>query len=134
MPLKDKEARRVYHKKYMKEYLKDPERKRKHLARVARQRKKYKEGLKRLLAEFRFSGCVVCGEQNACCLQAHHLDNESKDFNVGDAFWRKTPLCKVRKELDKCACLCANCHFKVHAGIFEVRALCGAGGDASLGS
>lgn len=59
--------------------------------------------------------CCVCGESDSVCLDFHHLDTSEKDFELAGSISRvgkKTIL----NELSKCACLCANCHRKVHAG------------------
>lgn len=63
------------------------------------------------------SGCVLCPEKAACCLDFHHLGG--KDQNV--SYWRK---CKSRKrlydEISKCVVICANCHRKLHAGLLSL--------------
>ena len=44
----------------------------------------------------------------------HHVDAENKDFSVGvDGSTRSWE--RVKKELDKCILLCANCHREEHA-------------------
>lgn len=60
--------------------------------------------------------CVLCGYDR--CVQSlhfHHKDPNEKDFTISGKHcysWER-----IRKELDKCALLCANCHGEVHAGI-----------------
>ena len=61
----------------------------------------------------RHSGCVVCGEDEPCCLHFHHRNPGSKLFEVSRAGTRS--LEEVKKEIAKCDVLCANCHAKVHA-------------------
>lgn len=68
------------------------------------------------VAVFRSEGCAYCGEMDACCLVAHHLDPTKKDFNIGQAKRLFVTLPELKRELRKCVCLCANCHAKVHAG------------------
>ena len=121
MPLKDPEARRAYHRDYMKRYLVGPEKKRKHLARVKKNNKKAKREVDQIIAEWKSDGCAVCGEDAKCCLVAHHLDPSEKDFAIGhsrDKKWPKT----IEAELEKCACLCMNCHAKIHADLIELDA------------
>ena len=79
------------------------------------QRKK-KETLHSLVREFRVNGCLICQEQDPSCLQAHHIDPEQKDFSISRARKLGATEDRIRGELAKCVCLCANCHFKVHAG------------------
>lgn len=59
------------------------------------------------------TACIVCGETDPVCLDWHHIDPNTKDFTIGRSFSlaRKTIL----SEIEKCICLCANCHRKVHA-------------------
>lgn len=63
------------------------------------------------------SGCVCCDEDVACCLDFHHL--EDKSFTISRAYqakaWRS-----VLKEIEKCVVLCANCHRKLHHGLFSL--------------
>lgn len=59
--------------------------------------------------------CQLCGENHPNCLEFHHLDPNEKDFNIGTMI-KRLPFEEVKKELDKCAVLCSNCHRKVHAG------------------
>ena len=59
---------------------------------------------------------MLC-EYNKCieALHFHHLDPTQKEFGIsktGQTYvWEK-----LKQELDKCICLCANCHAEVHAG------------------
>lgn len=47
-------------------------------------------------------------------LEFHHKDTDKKDFAISKA--RLTAFNEnVKKELDKCLCLCANCHREEHA-------------------
>lgn len=62
--------------------------------------------------------CVICPENESVCLVFHHLDPNTKDFEVST--FRGHTWKKVKEEIDKCVCLCANCHAKVHAGIINV--------------
>jgi len=60
-------------------------------------------------------GCLVCGESEPVCLDFHHPDPSIKELQVSDA--TSFSFAKVLVEIDKCLCLCSNCHRKVHAGI-----------------
>lgn len=112
---------RERHRKYMRDrYRNDPEHRAKHLARVKANSARYREEVRQLVEEFRVAGCLVCGEVEPCCLVAHHLDSSEKDFNIGGAVNKRISPKKVRIELAKCVCLCANCHAKVHAGLIEL--------------
>lgn len=59
--------------------------------------------------------CCVCGENDPICLDFHHLDPNEKDFEPAKGRHTKSKA-DIIKELNKCACLCSNCHRKQHAG------------------
>lgn len=59
--------------------------------------------------------CCVCGESDPACLDFHHIDPSEKDFALSDSVGVRGKA-KLLEELNKCACLCANCHRKYHAG------------------
>ena len=61
-------------------------------------------------------GCQFCSEREPVCLDFHHLDPTKKDGNVG-AFVSSQGLEKALAEIEKCICVCSNCHRKIHAGI-----------------
>ena len=58
--------------------------------------------------------CCVCKESDSSCLDFHHIDEEDKDFNISN--YSEASKNKLIGEINKCACLCANCHRKYHAG------------------
>lgn len=55
--------------------------------------------------------CSICGETSKCCLEFHHL--KDKLYRISWAVKNVLPN-KFIKELDKCICVCANCHKKLH--------------------
>lgn len=57
--------------------------------------------------------CRLCGEDEQICLDFHHIDPSKKEFGIAGKIY-KLGLKKIRKELSKCTCICANCHRKVH--------------------
>lgn len=118
MPLKDPVARREYHSNYNRDrYKNDPEFRKQQISRVRATEVRKKKASGQLIAQFRSRGCAFadCPETSPCCLTAHHLNPEEKDFNVGDALRRRLSSARVQAELAKCVCLCFNCHAKVHA-------------------
>jgi hypothetical protein len=58
--------------------------------------------------------CVVCGEDDPCCIDFHHVDPSTKDVEVSNM--RHLSWERVLTEVAKCVTLCRNCHAKVHAG------------------
>ena len=69
--------------------------------------------------------CSSCG-YNRCfaVLQYHHMLPKEKDFNISTlmkkAFIEKNKG-TMMKELGKCICLCANCHFELHEKIKTLK-------------
>ena len=63
--------------------------------------------------------CIICGESEPVCLDFHHKDPNDKDFTIGKH--RNKSREHLQLEINKCVCLCANCHRKVHAGIYDLK-------------
>lgn len=96
-------------------YLKNPE---PYKQRAHRQRCTNRDELKKVMDNLRETGCKICGEQETCCLDFHHLFG--KDMHVTRASGRgKT---KFKEEVMKCVIVCANCHRKAHAGRINISA------------
>jgi 5-methylcytosine-specific restriction endonuclease McrA len=68
--------------------------------------------IKKELVEYKGGECVKCGYNKSLkALQFHHLNPKEKNFNIGGV----TTLNEiVKKELDKCILVCANCHSEIH--------------------
>lgn len=64
--------------------------------------------------DYKGNKCKRCG-YNKCkdALNFHHIDPTKKSFSISGAHSRKWE--EIRKELDKCILLCANCHAEEHA-------------------
>ena len=79
---------------------------------VRKRRKKIRE----MAVEYKGGKCQLCG-YNKCgeALEFHHLDSSVKDFGISHKGYTRGWK-RVKRELDKCAMLCANCHREVHAG------------------
>lgn len=121
MPYADPNVRRKRHTAYLRDrYRNDPEYRTAQIARVracdARRLVRFRE----IVAEFRKWGCLLCGEREACCLTAHHVEPGDKEFNISEAVRGKVGMKRMISELAKCVCLCQNCHAKVHAGILKL--------------
>ena len=75
--------------------------------------------IKRLAVEYKGGKCSNCGYSK--CLEAldfHHTEPSEKEFTISSSSKKSWQVIKV--ELDKCVCLCANCHREVHAGITQI--------------
>lgn len=108
MPLKDR-----YQSEKWKEYQRNYQRgwhqrhKAKRLAMIYERKAatyKYIQDIKNQLC------CADCGERHPATLQFHHMNSEDKTFTIGDAVNRGFSLDRIKKEIEKCIVLCANCH------------------------
>ncbi len=72
------------------------------------------QNLKKLMVDYKGGKCEKCG-YNAYlgALEFHHLNPKEKDFHPSQ-LKRYTFDDKVKKELDKCILVCANCHREIH--------------------
>jgi len=64
--------------------------------------------------------CQLCG-YNKCegALEFHHLDPNKKDFSISvDGSTRS--WIRVKKEIQKCVLVCANCHREIHGGVTQL--------------
>ena len=88
----------------------------KHSAAVRKHGKKRTAERKAWIAEIKLAaGCSKCGyKEYACALDFHHLDPKEKDINPALLAYRGWSMENIKKELDKCIVLCANCHRVVH--------------------
>lgn len=89
------------------------DRKRKNIERVTERRRKNKEAL----ILYKGSRCERCG-YNKCngALEFHHLDPKEKDFSISSKGMTKS-LENLKKEVDKCIMVCANCHREIHESV-----------------
>ena len=81
---------------------------------------RFRKEQKRKSVEYKGGKCCLCGYDKCQeALHFHHLDPTQKDFSPGKTgetyVWEE-----LKKELDKCVCLCANCHSEVHAGVVNI--------------
>ena len=66
--------------------------------------------------------CKNCGWQgNQAAFQFHHTDPTKKKFIIGGVANKKWEF--IKKELEKCVLLCANCHAVEHSTKNEYRFL-----------
>jgi len=76
-------------------------------------------GLKQMAINYKGGVCQECGYHKCNgALEFHHIDPKQKDFSIcsvkGYSFTNK-----IKKELDKCVLVCANCHREIHAGFLN---------------
>lgn len=59
-------------------------------------------------------GCATCAEKHPAALDFHHVDPEEKEISPSRLASKGWGRARIKKELDKCIVLCANCHRKLH--------------------
>ena len=59
--------------------------------------------------------CIACGESDPTVIEFHHLNPEEKDFDISRMCGRRASRDRITEEINKCVCLCSNCHKRVHA-------------------
>lgn len=74
--------------------------------------------LKKECVDYLGGKCCVCGyDRCQGSLEFHHRDPEQKDFGLSHK--RRHQFEELKKELDKCILVCANCHREIHAKIID---------------
>ncbi len=58
--------------------------------------------------------CEKCGITDYRVLEFHHTNGKEKGFTIGWAY-NSMGLDRIRKEIEKCVILCANCHRIFHS-------------------
>ena len=56
--------------------------------------------------------CLKCGEDRKYVIHYHHIDHSTKEFTLGQKMTHSKE--HIDKEINKCVCLCANCHTEFH--------------------
>ncbi len=88
-----------------------------HRETTKQQKRAWRAYVKNRLHEIKqLMGCQICHEDDPICLDFHHLDVKKKEFTVSSGMGAGKGWSKIEAELKKCACVCANCHRKIHAG------------------
>lgn len=82
------------------------------------QQRKYRQATvqraKQYLKELKINGCAICGYDKCNrALNFHHVNPDSKKFQVGINEIRKKKVQDLVDELNKCMLLCSNCHMEI---------------------
>jgi predicted transcriptional regulator len=77
----------------------------------------HRRRLKAMAIAYKGGKCLLCGYHRCnAALEFHHLDKTTKGFGLSRKgiirSWES-----IKKELDKCVMICANCHREVEAGV-----------------
>lgn len=72
----------------------------------------WRKDKKRKLIEYKGGKCEVCGyDKCVSALSFHHKDPKEKDFSISAKSYSYE---RLKKEVDKCILVCANCHIEIH--------------------
>ncbi len=75
--------------------------------------RKYRRSRKMRMVQYKGGKCVICGyHKSVKALHFHHIDSTKKKFNVSSP--QNVSWARVKRELDKCILVCANCHAEIH--------------------
>jgi DNA-directed RNA polymerase subunit RPC12/RpoP len=58
--------------------------------------------------------CAKCGDSRGYVLDFHHIDPSTKTDTIARLICGTYKIDKVYDEINKCICLCANCHREFH--------------------
>ena len=65
--------------------------------------------------ESRMTPCAHCGFFHPAVMDFHHINPETKERGVSEFVRGGYALNRLVEEIDKCICLCSNCHRILHA-------------------
>jgi len=75
-------------------------------------RAQYNQRLNMFVKEWK---CVRCGyDRCKRALEFHHIDRTEKDFVI--AAQTTASIERLKREIEKCILVCANCHREIHDG------------------
>jgi hypothetical protein len=77
------------------------------------QKQRHAERAADLVAGAKVVGCSRCPERDPVVLDLHHV--RDKSFELSRRNLRGRSLGAIRKEIEKCVVVCANCHRRIHA-------------------
>jgi len=82
---------------------------------VAKRRRK----IKTLAIQYKGGKCQICGySKYQGALDLHHVSGK-KEFGIGDKGYTRSWE-KIRREIDKCVLVCANCHRELEASVAQL--------------
>lgn len=82
------------------------------LAYGAKNRWKFRARSLKFIMEYAKNGCSQCDEKDFACIEFDHLDPSTKKSAISKMVSKGCELEQIKKELEKCRILCANCHKK----------------------
>jgi hypothetical protein len=78
----------------------------------------FRRRVKSKLVEYKGGCCEKCGyNKSEQVLQFHHTNPNEKDFTISG---KSYSFERLKKEVDKCILVCANCHIEIHEKIRKI--------------
>ena len=77
-----------------------------------KEKKKYQDRVEQFNNYKKSLSCKKCGENRYYLLDFHHKNPQEKEFSISDH--SRASLETIKKEIEKCDVLCANCHREWH--------------------
>jgi hypothetical protein len=82
--------------------------------------KKRRKKLRRMAVQHKGGKCIFCGYKTEIgALEFHHVDGTQKSFGLSQRGLTRSWE-RIKKELNKCVLVCANCHRELHSGILQL--------------
>lgn len=76
--------------------------------------------IKESLIDYKGGKCEVCNyDKCKRALHFHHITPSKKDFTISQNL-KSLSIDKVKKEIDKCILVCANCHAEIHESMEQL--------------
>lgn len=70
-----------------------------------------REKLREYIRQVKSQACMDCGvSYPSCVMDFDHRDSKEKESNVASMIARSVGLERLKKEIEKCDVVCANCH------------------------
>jgi hypothetical protein len=108
MPLKDPEARRAYHREYMRTWYQ--RNKEIHMQRVLRVTRRQREFARQFVDNAKSRPCLDCGVQFPPCAMDFDHVRGTKVADLARLRLARGGWSKLVDEIAKCEVVCANCH------------------------
>ena len=108
MPRKDPEARRAYHREYMRKWY--VQNRALQIRRVRADRARRRNELAEFINQFKRRPCADCGGEFPPYVMDFDHVNENKLDDICGMRMRTVSREAIRAEIEKCEVVCANCH------------------------
>lgn len=90
-------------------------------AEVRREQVKARQrAIKKEIQDYKLSrGCELCGYKKSAVALTFHHKAKDKEHNIARMVTQGRALKSIYKEIDKCMCLCSNCHHEIHGEEYD---------------